>query len=312
MLILLAKGAMMLLLFLLLFVSLRNAGQALIRQRTARLRLSHLREERWSNRLANLLERYEPIYRHVSDVLEASRLMHSLSAFFTVTLALLLAGIAGGVLLFGTLKGVVMMTAILATTPYLALRLRLISFQLRARLDFLPAAEVFYQYYVLSASKNMRSVLHETVMGNRLLYPLKPVFDQLHRNLAAGRETDDSLRIFAMSLGHVWADYFANILKVALQEGVDVTMNLKELIADMRRAQINDQKERNRLLEIRLASFSPIFFLLLFLGINFKANYANAYRFYILDPEGRGMLLNAAFLIFASFLLGVYLSMRRM
>lgn len=312
MLIQLAKAALVLLLFLLLFVSLRSAGLALVRQRTARLRLSRFREERRPHRLAAFLARCGPIYRHLSDLLEASRLLRSVPAFFTLTLTLALSGIIGGVLLFGTLKSAVMLTVIMAATPYLALRLRLLSFQLRSRLEFLPAAEVFYQYYVLSASKNMRSVLQETVAGNRLLYPLKPVFDQLHRNLAAGRETDDSLRIFAMSLGHVWAEYFVNIMKVALQEGVDVTANLKELIADMRRARINDQKERNKLLEIRLASFSPVFFLLLFLGINFKANYANAYRFYVLDPGGRGMLLNAVFLIFASFLLGVYLSMRRM
>ncbi|UJF32545.1 hypothetical protein [Paenibacillus hexagrammi] len=37
--------------------------------------------------------------------------------------------------------------------------------------------------------------------------------------------------------------------------------SLKELVSDMRKAQRSDQVERNKLLEIRIANFTPIFFL---------------------------------------------------
>ena len=101
-------------------------------------------------------------------------------------------------------------------------------------------------------------------------------------------------------------------LSVALHEGNDVSNNLKDLITDMRKAQRFDQLERNRLLEIRLANFTPIGFLALILIINFKVNYANAYHYYILDPGGRNLLLDALLFIFISFLMGLYLSLRRM
>ena len=80
----------------------------------------------------------------------------------------------------------------------------------------------------------------------------------------------------------------------------------------MRKAQRFDQLERNRLLEIRIANFTPILFLALFLFINFKVNTENAYLYYMVDPGGRNMILDALLLIFVSFLMGMYLSMRRM
>jgi hypothetical protein len=141
---------------------------------------------------------------------------------------------------------------------------------------------------------------------------MKPLFELLYRNLMTSRGVDQSLRVLGLSLGHVWGDYFINILRVALTEGNRVDENLRDLITDMRKAQRHDQQERNKLLEIRIANFTPVLFLGLFLGINFKLNADSAYLYYVLDPDGRGMLLDALLLIFASFLMGVYLSMRRM
>jgi hypothetical protein len=80
----------------------------------------------------------------------------------------------------------------------------------------------------------------------------------------------------------------------------------------MRRAQRTDQNERNRLLEIRIANFTPILFLLLFVTINIKINPHSAYLHYVVDENGRNMLLDALVIIFGSFIMGIYLSMRRM
>ena len=63
----------------------------------------------------------------------------------------------------------------------------------------------------------------------------------------------------------------------------------------MRKAQRFDQMERNRLLEIRIANFTPILFLALFLFINFKVNTDNAYLYYMVDPGGRNMILGCTF-----------------
>lgn len=309
---LLFKMAAISLLFLLLFVTIRGLGLAMLKQRAARVRLAYIHTERWSNRFNARLARYRPIYKHLTDLLETTRIIRSLSGFLIVTLLLFFTGIVLGAIIFQSVRGVMILSMILASSPYLILRIKLISIHLQTRIDFLPAVEIFYQTYLLSVHKNMRSVLQTTVSGNRLLYPVKPLFDQLNRDLSAGREPEDCLRIFSLSLGHIWGDYFTNILRMGLQEGVDVSGSLKELIADMRRSQLYDQKARNRLLEIRLASFSPVLFLSVFVGINFKVNYMNAYRFYVLDPDGRNMLLNAVFLIFGSFLMGIYLSMKRM
>jgi hypothetical protein len=141
---------------------------------------------------------------------------------------------------------------------------------------------------------------------------MRPVFEQLYRNLATTREADQSLRIFTLSLGHAWSRYFAGILRVALLEGNPVGDSMRELISDMRKAQLADQYERNRLLEIRIANFTPIVFLLLFLAVNVKINAHSAYLYYVVDPGGRNMLLNALVLIFSSFVMGIYLSMKRM
>ncbi|WP_409342608.1 hypothetical protein [Paenibacillus sp. MBLB4367] len=308
----LAEASLLLLLALLCFVCVRGLLAAATSRRTVRSRLIHVKRAAAGERFAGYLSRYRHVYGHLADLLESTRLRLSIPAFVTGSAALLLLGLTLGVFVFVSLKGVVTAGVILASLPYLLLRFRLLNLYVKTRLDFLPAVELFYQYYVMAPSKNIRNVVHASIADNRIRHPMKPVFEQLHRHLSTDRSTEDCLRIFTMSLGHAWAEYFAGILQIGLAEGVDVSDNLRDLIADMRKAQLFEQAERNRMLEIRIASFSPIFFLGVFLFVNFQINYENAYKYYFIDPEGRNMLLDALLLMFASLLMGIYLSMRRM
>jgi Flp pilus assembly protein TadB len=307
-----AKFSFLLLLFALIYLCIRFLLISLIRQRKARYRLQYMRDSKLSSRLAQYLSRNNKLYIHLQELIESVKSRLSMNGMVTISFLLLICGFLSGALYFQSFKGVMIITLISTSLPYLMLRMKLITVRLRTRLEFLPAVEVFYQYYMLSGNKNIKSALKTCLEENRILHPIKPVFEQLYRNLMAGRNTDESLRIFSITLGHVWADYFAAIVKVALTEGNTVALNLKNLITDMRKAQRFDQTERNRLLEIRIANFTPIGFLALFLGINFKVNYANAYHYYVLDSAGRNLLLDALLLIFLSFLMGIFLSLKRM
>jgi hypothetical protein len=80
----------------------------------------------------------------------------------------------------------------------------------------------------------------------------------------------------------------------------------------MRRARRANEQERNKLLEIRIANYTPLLFLILFVGLNVHYSPENAYRYYLADPKGRDLMLNAFVLIFASFLMGIWLSRRKM
>ncbi|GIP35436.1 type II secretion system F family protein [Paenibacillus sp. J2TS4] len=307
-----AKIAFLLLLFLLVFTGIRGILLVTANRKLARIRLHHIREAAFGHRLSDILQRSGFLYRHLSDLLESTGSRVTLPVLFTTSFALLLSGFIGAVLFFPSVKGIVALSLIAALLPYLILRMQLITNQLRTRMDFLPAVEIVYQTYLLAPHPNVRNVIHQALQENRIRYPLKPVFEQLHRNLSMNREVDDALRIFRLSLGHLWADYFASIIRIALMEGNDISLNLKELINDMRKAKLADQIARNRLLEIRIASFSPLFFLAVFLIVNFKINYDNAYHYYFVDAAGRNMLLDALLLIFGGFMMGVYLSMKRM
>jgi hypothetical protein len=242
---------------------------------------------------------------------ESLRVKMKPGTFVVVSLLLLLSGALAGALLFQRIKGVLLFGVMTGILPYVLLRLKLVNAQMRTRLNFLPAVEIFYQCYLLSGSGNVRHALQKTLEGNRLLYPIRPVFEQLQRNLSTNRDAERSLRIFSHSLGHIWGDYFVSILRVALQEGNDVSASLKELIHDMRKAQLTDQADRNRLLEIRIANFTPLLFLAAFLAINFHLNPDIAYQYYLADPQGRSLLLDAVVLIFASFVMGLHLSRKR-
>ncbi|NOV04720.1 type II secretion system F family protein [Paenibacillus planticolens] len=306
------KYVFLLLLFVLIFLVIRSVLHIVIRQRKARFRLHYVKMSAFGHRFSEYLGNRSRLFKHVKEMMESVELGMSMQTMLTLSLILFLVGLLAGAFFFQSVKGVLVLTFICMSLPYMLLRLKLVSIRLQTRLEFLPAVEVFYQYYMVDPHKNIKMALKYCLEENRILYPIKPVFEQLYRNLMTQRDTEESLRIFSLTMGHTWGDYFIGILRVALTEGSYVGDSFKELIVDMRKAQRFDQLERNRLLEIRIANFTPILFLALFLFINFKVNADNAYLYYMVDPVGRNMLLDALLLIFVSFLMGIYLSMRRM
>lgn len=233
-------------------------------------------------------------------------------SFFAMSVIMGLTGATAGMWLFGGVLPVLLLGLMLGLSPFVLLWMRLTSRQWAAQLDFLPAVELFYQCCLVTGSRHIRIALQKTVETRRLPGEAQAAFEQLSRNLSVGEDEEMSVRRFCLAFGHAWADYFGNILRVALAEGNDVADNLKELISDMRKAQLANQRERHRLLEIRLANFTPALFLALFVIINFRMNYDASYQAYVLDPDGRSMLLNALALIFGSLIMGLYLSRRRM
>ncbi len=299
-------------LFVLLFVALQQVLSLQSGRANARSRLRYRREEGIQVRSRQLLGRFASPEGHLALLLASVRWQISPTAFIVLSLILTLTGLAGGALAVQSVKGAALSALLLGGLPYLSLRFVLTQRQLQSRVEFLPAVELFYQSYLTTGGKQVRIALGRTVEEKRLMGPLQPVFEQLYLNLSVKGDDEASLRIFVAALGHLWGEYFANLLRVALAEGYSIESNLKALIGDMRQAQRSDQIERNRLLEIRLANFSPVLFLALFLGINFHYNPEGSYLYYLADPKGRDMLLNAAALIFASFLMGIYLSRRRM
>jgi hypothetical protein len=300
-------------LFLLVFTAIRCLLAAAAARSEAASRLGHRRR-------AGLLDRAERVVRAIAAepaarlalMLESARAGISPAAFVGLSALLAAAGGAAGALAIQTAKGAIVAAVLFGGLPYIVIRMTLMHRQMQSRIDFLPAVELFYQSYLTTGGRQVRVALGRMIEERRLAGPLLPVFEQLYINLSVRGDDEASLRVFASAVGHVWADYFANLLRVALADGAPIADNLKELIGDMRRAARADQQERNRLLEIRLANFSPILFLALFIGINIRYNPEGAWRYYVLDPHGRDMLLNAAALIFASFLMGIWLSRRKL
>jgi len=300
-------------LFLLVFTAIRCLLAALAARSEAASRLGHRRR-------AGLLDRAERVVRAIAAepaarlalMLESARAGIGPAAFVGLSALLAAAGGAAGALAIQTAKGAIVAAVLFGGLPYIVIRMTLTNRQMQSRIDFLPAVELFYQSYLTTGGRQVRVALGRMIEERRLAGPLLPVFEQLYINLSVRGDDEASLRVFASAVGHVWADYFANLLRVALADGAPIADNLKELIGDMRRAARADQQERNRLLEIRLANFSPILFLALFIGINIRYNPEGAWRYYVLDPHGRDMLLNAAALIFASFLMGIWLSRRKL
>jgi Flp pilus assembly protein TadB len=251
-------------------------------------------------------------FAHAADLLSAVGWNTSPGSFFAASAFLGCLGFFGGIVLFQSVRSAGLLALMLGWLPYVLLRMRLVSRQLATRMEFLPAVEQFYQCYLITGCRHVRTALQKTVEERRLPGEVHAVFDQLCRHLSVRGNDEESLRRFSLAFGHTWADYFGSILKVALTEGNNVAVNLKELIGDMRKSQLANQQERHRMLEIRLANFTPVLFLALFLGINFRMNPEGSYRSYMLDPTGRGMLLNALALLFGSLLMGLYLSRRKM
>ncbi|SDS25263.1 Flp pilus assembly protein TadB [Paenibacillaceae bacterium GAS479] len=275
-------------------------------------RLEYRRSRTFRARLILRLERSGKPYQELNETLESLQTGIKPEGFVLLSAFLLVMGTGAGVVLFESLKGAVLLGLMLSLIPYLVLKMVLVHRQMQTRLDFLPAVELFYQCYLIAGQRQVRGALKRMVEENRLQGHLKASFEQLYRNLSVRGDDEVSLRLFAASLGHVWGEYFVQIIRVALHEGHSVADNLHELIGDMRRSRRANEQERHKLLEIRVANFTPIFFLALFLGINFRYNPDNSYRYYVNDAAGRDMLLNSLLLIFASFLMGLWLSRKKM
>lgn len=307
-----ALVSLIVLLFMLFYVSIRSGMTAWSERQSRRRRLTAYRDSRWSKLRSKQLALLDKPYAHVTDMLLTLGWKMTPSGFAALSLMMALAGVTAGALIFQSFRSIALLFVMLGSLPYMILRMSLLNRQMATRLEFLPAVELFYQSYLITGSRHVRIALQRTVEERRLGGRVQFVFEQLYRNLSVNRDDEGSIRRFALSFGHVWADYFANILKVSLEEGNDISANLKELIADMRKSQMDNHAERHRLLEIRLANFSPILFLALFLGINFRLNPEASYRYYVTDPSGRAMLLNAVVLLFLSFLMGLILSRRKL
>lgn len=298
------------LLFMLLFASFRTVFTLLEDRHSRRRRLGRYAAEEAVE--AVRFGWLRPVSVHLEDMLSASGWRMSPGALWSLAAGLGLCGLAGGALLFQSVRSMALLGGMLAALPYSLLRMSLINRQLSARLNFLPAAELFYQCYLVNGSRHVRTALQRMVEERQLPGETQAIFEQLYRQLNIHHDDERTLRRFALSIGHIWADYFSNLLRVALSEGNNIADNLRELIDDMRKARMDDHAERHRLLEIRLANFSPVLFLGVFLTINFRLNSEASTLYYLSDPGGRSMLLNALVLIFASFLMGLYLSRRRM
>jgi Flp pilus assembly protein TadB len=299
------------LLFLLLFVSFRFGLLAWWETQSRKRRLKANKSGRWKLDPLQHWTRLSKPHQHVSDLLLAMGWRMKPQGLVTCSLVMGLMGVVAGVLVFQSFRSVLILFGVLSCLPYLLLRMSLINRQMATRLEFLPAVELFYQSYLITGCRHVRVALQKTVEERRLPGEVQTVFEQLYRNLSVKGDDEGSLRRFSLSFGNAWADYFGSILKVAIEEGNNVADNLKELISDMRKAQMANQLERHRLLEIRMANFTPVLFLALFMGVNFRLNPEGSYRYYILDSGGRGMLLNAVVLLFGSFMMGLYLSRRK-
>lgn len=306
-----ALSSFLLLLYILVFFVVWNILRGLVHQSRKRARLHHRKSNVYVSRFEQWLYREIPIYRKVDDMLKSVHWSIHPFSFLIVSICFMCTGSLIGALLFVSIKGALSLSFIAGLFPFLLLHMKLISNRMKIRMEFLPAVELFYQQYVLGKHRNLRVVLQEVVQESRLHVQMKPVFELLDRQLSTNVSVDDCLRVFKLSLGHDWAKYFANIFAIGLTEGIDIADKLKQLITDMRKAQRQDQAERNRLLEIRIANFTPILFLVAFLTINYKLDPQQAVHYYLYLPEGRNLILDALLLIFLSFLMGVYLSMKK-
>ena len=282
-------------------------------------RLSYSSAKRWKKLLqgkssdpAKGWKLYRLIEKHLTRLLEALQLRISANSILLLSLFMFLAGVAFGGYFFQTVKGTLIFGAALCSMPYILLQTWLIHRRMQAQLDFLPAIELFYQCYLVTGERQVKIALQRAIEEKRMLGPMQAVFEQLYRNLSIRDDDQESLSIFSSALGHIWADHFAEILRVALTEGVQISDSLRELLIDMRKARRSNEQERNRLLEIRIANFSPLLFLAVFIGINLRYNSANSYHYYLVDAEGRDMLLNALLLMVLSFLMGLWLSRKKL
>lgn len=259
-----------------------------------------------------LLQSHPRMYQWLTELCEAAQVRMSPSTFIGCTVGCLILGAGGGALLVQSTQGVLLCSSTFATLPLVYVYTRLTQQRLQAQNDFLPAIELYYQCCLLSEGRQIRTALQQVIDEKRLRGPLQSIFEQLLRNLTVRGDEEASLRIFAQALGHMWGEYFVNIVRAGLQEGYPIAPTLKRLIDDMRKARLTNQQERNKLLEIRIANFTPILFLALFVGINLHYNRAGSIQYYFYDLHGRELILHSLTMIFGSFLIGLWLSRKKL
>lgn len=250
--------------------------------------------------------------KHLDQLLETLQVSISGQRLLYMLISVAVVGAILGWSLFQDVKGIVLCASMLAGLPYICLRMLLVHRRIGAQIDFLPAVELFYQCYLITGERQIKVTLAKVIEERRISGPMKSIFEQLYRNLSVRDNDEESLQIFAHALGHIWADYFVQMLRVSMYEGVSITKSLKQLIADMRAARRANELERHKLLEIRIANFTPILFLLLFIVINFRFNKEQSIYYYFHEPAGREMILQMIVMIFLSFLMGLYLSRKKM
>lgn len=300
--------------FLLLFIVIEWSIQLVLQRKTLRARLKSGKAitAKASHSTSGTAKRLLAVKKHLEQLMHSLRLPLKGDHMFSALLGLFIGGLLLGSWIFGTWKGALLLSAMIAALPYLVLRLLLVHRRLEAQIDFLPALESFYQCYLITGERQIKVALARLIEEKVMTGAMKHIFEQLYRNLSVLEDDDESLELFAHALGHIWADYFVQMLKVAMSEGVSISSSLKELIGDMRAARRANEQERHRLLEIRIANFTPLLFLALFIGINMYYNREQSIQYYVHDAGGREMLLHMIVMIFLSFLMGLYLSRKRM
>lgn len=305
---------LLVMIFFLLFVVMDWSMQLILQKQTLRTRLrSGGRQPLQSKEKAVRGSRViQMLKKHFDQLLHSVRVPLKGDALFSMLAGLMIGGLLLGSWIFGTWKGALLLGAMIAGTPYLVMRLLLVHKRLEAQIDFLPALEAFYQCYLITGERQIKVALARLMEEKMMTGSMRRIFEQLYRNLSVLEDDDESLELFAHALGHIWSDYFVQMLKVAMHEGVTISGSLKELISDMRAARRSNEQERHRLLEIRIANFTPLLFFGLFVGINLYYNREHAIQYYIYDAGGREMLLHMFVMIFLSFIMGLYLSRKKL
>lgn len=250
--------------------------------------------------------------QHLNLLLQSLRLPIRVNQFLGFTLILTVMGFILGRLYFTNLSSIIICMILFMSLPYIVIRGYLIHTRIEAQREFLPAIELFYQCYLTTGGKQIKLALAKTTEEQVLLPAMQVIFTQLHRHLTVYPSVEHSLSIFNHATGHRWSNYFTQLLLVALNEGVSIKRGLKDLIDDMRRARKSNEVERHRLLEIRIANFTPVVFLLFFIGVNLSINFNQTVESYFYDEAGRRMLLHALVLMTLSLLMGIHLSRKKM
>src|SRR5690554_2212371 len=164
----LAKITSVMLLVALSYISLKYMIIGVHSDSKVRSRLT-IRSRRTQGRWATWLYRRYKLFIHLSELLESISSPIRTGQLLGIGFISAIGGVLIGTFFFSSMKGVISLGCILALIPYITVRMRLLTIQMRARINFLPAMEVFYQSYILSEHKNLRAVLKHSIEENRML-----------------------------------------------------------------------------------------------------------------------------------------------